>query len=307
MTSDRGERTHIPKHPSFVKILALLSQARWQNISVLALSQYLAVFFVLNDISNWKTVITDWVLHLIVLSGLLIVAAGYLINNFYDREKDLINRPNRTLFEAYLDKDLAVMLYLLLNSLALVISLAISVRAFVYYLVFVFLLWMYSHKIKKKPMAGNLMASFLAIYPFFAVFIYYKLHNVYVALYTFLIWTLLYTRELVKDLESLKGDLMLGYKTLPVVIGKLNSLKYLRFVLAVDCVVFVLFYRHTHHALPSAGTYALWVAFVLVLLLVSTFVRASYTLISIWHNAFRLLIFIGICFLAIESRWSFVY
>lgn len=308
MFSNPGDNLHNGhKHSIILKILALLSQARWQNISVLAISQYLAVFFVLNDINDWKKVITDWVLHLIVFSGLLIVAGGYLINNFYDREKDLINRPNRTLFEAYLDKDLAVLLYLLLNALALLISLFISFRAFIFYLVFVLLLWMYSHKIKKKPMAGNLMASFLAIYPFFAVFIYYKLHNVYVALYTFLIWTLLYTRELIKDLESLKGDLMLGYKTLPVVIGQINSLKYLRLVLAVDGVIFGLFYHHTHSFLPAAGTYALSVVFVLAILLTTTFFRTNYTLITLWHNVFRILIIVGICFLAIESKWNYLY
>lgn len=292
------------RNPYVLKILALLSHVRWQNIFVLALSQYLAVFFVLNDPDAWKEVVRDWVMHVIIICGILAVSGGYLINNFYDREKDLINRPNRTLFEAYINNDLLVRLYILLNFIALSMSLIVSFRAFMYYLVFVILLWMYSHKAKKKPLAGNLLASSLAVYPFFSVFIYYNLHNWYVLFYTLLIWSLLYMRELVKDLESHRGDLIAGYRTLPVTLGKFNAFVFLRWILIADAIVFFLFAVMIYGKLKSVFVYCSTVSLVLVGMYVLSFRPKISSYIVIFHHVFKILIVVGVLFLAIESNWQ---
>lgn len=296
--------THkIFRNPYFLKILALLSHIRWLNIFVLTLAQYLAVFFVLNEPHQWKQVLGDWVIHIIVLCGALAVAGGYLINNFYDREKDMINRPNRTLLEAYVNNDLLVRLYILLNFISLSLSLIVSLRAFLYYLVFVILLWFYSHKVKKKPVAGNLLASSLAIYPFFSVFIYYNLHNWYVLFYTMLIWILLYTRELVKDLESHRGDLLAGYRTLPVTIGKLNALIFLRWILLVDALIFLLFSAFWYGKLNSIFMYCSIAVGALMVMFILSFNSKVGRYISAWHQIFKALIFAGVLFLAFESGW----
>ncbi|GCD78424.1 ubiquinone biosynthesis protein UbiA [Thermaurantimonas aggregans] len=289
-----------------LKILALLSHVRWQNILVLALSQYLAVFFVLNDPKDWNKVLTDWVMHIIILCGMLAVAGGYLINNFYDREKDLINRPHRTLLEAYVNNDLIVRLYILINFLALVLSLLVSLRAFFYYVVFIVLLWFYSHKVKKKPLAGNLLASSLAIYPFFSVFIYYKLHNWNVLFYTLLIWMLLYTRELIKDLESHRGDLIAGYHTLPVLVGKLNAQIFLRWILLADVVFFLLFSVHVFGRLNVLIYYTLAVAGVIFGMFILSLKENINMYIALWHQIFRIIVFIGVFFLALEPNWHLV-
>ena len=81
------------------KLSALLSLVRWYNIFFLALAQYLAVIFVLNDPHNWLALVLDFKVHAIVFASLFSVAGGYIINNFYDLEKDLINRPDKTLYE----------------------------------------------------------------------------------------------------------------------------------------------------------------------------------------------------------------
>ncbi len=301
-----SKKTNSLRNPYVLKILALLSHVRWQNIFILALSQYLAVFFVLNDPDSWREVIRDWVMHIIIICGILTVSGGYLINNFYDREKDLINRPNRTLFEAYVNNDLLVRLYILLNFIALGLSLVVSLRAFLYYFVFVVLLWFYSHKAKKKSIAGNLMASSLAVYPFFSVFIYYNLHNGFVLLYTLLIWSLLYVRELVKDLESHRGDLIAGYRTLPVLLGKLNAFVFLRWIMVADAIVFFAFAIMLYGKLQSVFIYSIAVSMVLFGMYALSFRSKVSTYITFCHHVFKVLIVAGILFLAIESDWQLV-
>lgn len=304
MSSSDSQWSKFFRNPVFLKILALLSHVRWQNIFVLALSQYLAVFFVLNDPNEWKEVIVDWVMHVIIICGVLAVSGGYLINNFYDREKDFINRPNRTLFEAYVNNDLLVRLYILLNFMALGLSLILSIRAFLYYLVFVLLLWFYSHKVKKKPLYGNLLASSLAIYPFFSVFIYYNLHNWYVLFYTMLIWTLLYTRELVKDLESHRGDLIAGYRTLPVILGKLNAFAFLRWILLTNAIFFAVYAALIYGKLNNLLTYCIVAAATLTGMFVFSYRSKLSHYIIMYHRILRLLILLGVIYLAIESHWQ---
>ena len=112
-----------------LKTLALFSVVRWWNIVLLIAAQYLTAIFVLNDPAHFLNTISDLLLHFLVLSTGLVVASGFIINNFYDKEKDLVNRPNQTAFELLLGQPTALNLYLLFNLLALVISAGISFRA----------------------------------------------------------------------------------------------------------------------------------------------------------------------------------
>jgi 4-hydroxybenzoate polyprenyltransferase len=95
------------------KLSALLSLVRWYNIFFLALAQYLTVIFILNEAETWKRLLLDPKVHYIVFASLFSVAAGYIINNFYDLEKDLINRPTKTFYEKILRQSTTLKLYFL--------------------------------------------------------------------------------------------------------------------------------------------------------------------------------------------------
>jgi 4-hydroxybenzoate polyprenyltransferase len=72
---------------------------------------------------------------------------------------------------------------------------------------------------------GNLTAAFLAVLPFFAILLYYK--NLYPQIFahaTFL-FLLLLIREMIKDLENIKGDIANNYQTIPVIYGENLSKK----------------------------------------------------------------------------------
>jgi 4-hydroxybenzoate polyprenyltransferase len=101
----------------------------------------------------------------------------------------------------------------------------VSFRAVLFFSAYIFLIWFYSHKLKKMLVIGNLTASFLAVLPFFAILLYYK--NLYPQIFahaTFL-FLLLLIREIIKDLENIKGDIANDYQTIPVMYGERFSKK----------------------------------------------------------------------------------
>ncbi len=192
---------------------------RWYNIFFLALSQYLAVIFILNAPAHWLHTLRNPDLHLIVFASLFCVAGGYIINNFYDLEKDLINRPNKTIYEKIVKQSTSLRLYFLFNTIGALLGLLVSFHVFLFFSAFIFLLWFYSHKLKKITFVGNMAAALLAITPFFAIFIYYHLENLLIITYVSFILLIIFIREIIKDLEALKGDVIVGYPTLPVTLG----------------------------------------------------------------------------------------
>ena len=197
----------------------MLSLVRWYNILLLVIAQYLASFVVLRPLTQWRVSVLDYRLHLIILASALVIAAGFVINSFYDQEKDLINRPQQTLFERLVGKNTTVQLFFAFNTLAVVLGWFISWRAAAFYAAYAGALWFYSHKLKKLTFIGNLSAAILAITPFFGIFFYFGTWHWDLFLYVSFMLFLELCRELVKDLEALKGDVIIGYPTLPVVIG----------------------------------------------------------------------------------------
>jgi 4-hydroxybenzoate polyprenyltransferase len=208
---------------TILKVIALLLQVRWYNIALLALAQYFASVFVMNDMTNWKQTLFDYKLHLIVLASLLIIAGGFIINNFYDREKDLINRPKQTLFERLISKGTSLNLYFTFNLTGLLLAYVISWRAFLFYAAFAFGLWLYSHKMKKIMGLGNFTAAFLAVMPFFGIFFYYDAQGYFLMLYVFMMVAVIFSREIVKDMLGIKGDLIYDYPTIPATLGFKSS------------------------------------------------------------------------------------
>jgi 4-hydroxybenzoate polyprenyltransferase len=201
------------------KLSALLSLVRWYNIFFLALAQYLAVIFILNKVEDWLQLLLDPKVHYIVFASLFSVAAGYIINNFYDLEKDLINRPTKTFYEKILRQSTTLKLYFLFIFISLILASAVSLNVFLFFTVYNFSLWFYSHKLKKITFIGNMMAALLSITPFFAIFLYFRLEDLLILTYVSFLLLVILIREIIKDLEALKGDVIIGYPTLPVTLG----------------------------------------------------------------------------------------
>src|SRR5690625_3041725 len=202
-----------------LKLMSLFSVVRGYNILVIVLAQYLASMYMFAPERLVYQVLFDPYLFLIVLAYVLSIAYGYIINNFYDAEKDLINRPHKTMLDSYVSQKTKLTTYFILNFLAVILASAVSFRAVAFFSVYIFFLWFYTHKLKKIPLLGNITAALLAIIPFFGIFIYYKNFDLVIFVHATFLFLILFIRELVKDLENLKGDFAQNYRTLPVVYG----------------------------------------------------------------------------------------
>jgi 4-hydroxybenzoate polyprenyltransferase len=213
-----------------MKIVSLFSVVRGYNIPIIVLAQYLSAIFILAPEKRAMNVILDFNLFLIVLASALTIASGYIINSFYDSKKDLINRPNKSILDRLVSQQTKLRVYFTLNFVVAFLAFLISFRAFLFFSVYIFLIWFYSHKVKKFVIIGNLMATFMAILPFFAILLYYKnFYEVILAHATFL-FLLLLIREMIKDLENIKGDLANDYQTIPILYGEIISKKIITFL-----------------------------------------------------------------------------
>jgi 4-hydroxybenzoate polyprenyltransferase len=217
--------------------VAFLLQLRWQNVLGLVFAQYVAALFLFNKAENWASTLFDYKLHFLIIAVGLLTAGGYIINNFYDREKDRINRPIRTAIESSIPKAHMLYTYFIVTMLGSLVALGVSFRAFLFYSGYAFLLWAYSHKFKKITLLGNLIATFLVVIPFFGLILYYNEIHPLMVYYGFFYSWMLFIRESVKDLRFYKGDVALGYQTVPVALGLSKAVRMLRVYALVGVLI----------------------------------------------------------------------
>lgn len=215
-----------------MKIVSLFSVVRGYNIPIIVLAQYLSAIFILAPEKRALDILLDFYLFLIVFASAITIASGYIINNFYDSQKDLINRPNKSMLDRLVSQKTKLTVYFSLNFLAVLMASVVSWRAFLFFSGYIFLIWFYSHKIKKYPIVGNLMASLMAVVPFFAILLYFynkisfeeiedhMSHFMVISAHAMFLFLLLLIREMIKDLENLKGDLANDYRTIPIIYGE---------------------------------------------------------------------------------------
>ena len=203
-----------------LKIISMVSVVRGYNVAIIAIAQYLASVFIMAPEKRALTVLLDYDLFLLVLASSLTIASGYIINNFYDSKKDLINRPNKSKLDRLVSQKTKLQIYFSLNFLVAGISFLVSFKAFLFFSVYIFIIWFYSHKLKKKLIVGNLTASVLAVLPFFAILLYYKNFYPEIFAHAIFLYLLILIREIIKDLENLIGDIANNYQTIPAVFSE---------------------------------------------------------------------------------------
>jgi 4-hydroxybenzoate polyprenyltransferase len=203
-----------------LKLFSMFVVVRGFNLALIVFAQYITAIFIMAPDQSLSEILFDRPLFALILATVGAIASGYIINNFYDTEKDVINRPHQSILEQYVSQNTKLILYFIINFIVVIIASYVSFRSVLFFSVYIFAIWFYSHKIKKRPIIGNLISAILTITPFFAIFLYYKNYSGLIFVFGFYLFLVLSMRELVKDLENLKGDLTLNYKTIPVVYGE---------------------------------------------------------------------------------------
>jgi len=270
----------------------MFSVVRGYNILVVVIAQYLASVYILAHDVPLNQVLFDVNLLMLVLASAATIAGGYIINNFYDSEKDLINRPIKSKLDRLVSQNTKLSFYFVLNFAAVVMASYVSFKAVLFFAVYVFAIWFYSHKLKKMPFIGNLVSAILTITPFFAIFMYYKNYETVIFVHALFLFLLISMREITKDLENITGDLAQNYYTIPVVYGEKVS-KIMLSVLSVLTLVpiYLLLFRY------EVGHMDIYFYLSIVLLLVFLLVLwRSRTKIHylILHNILKVIIVAGV-------------
>lgn len=227
---------------NIVKFIALLSLVRWYNILTVVVAQILASIFILNPDVHPLLVIADPHLHLTILSSGFIIASGFIINSFYDLEKDTINNPRKVVFNRLITQQTSLNFYFLFNTIGMLLSFYVSKRVMLFNFLFSIGLWFYSHKLKKKALWGNLSATVLSVLPFLVIVIYYKEINYAIFFYVAYIALIVLIRELLKDLISRKGDAVMEYQSAPVLYGVSETKNIIFGIMAATVVPPILLY-----------------------------------------------------------------
>lgn len=224
-----------------LKFISLLSIVRWYNILLVSIALLLSAIFLLNPSADYKTTLLNPLLYFEIGSIAFLMMAGFIINAFYDFEKDIINRPEETIFGRIVSKSFCLNTYVFFILAGLLLGLIVDWKVFVFNFLFSFGLWFYSHKLRKKPLTGEINASVLTIAPFISMSIMYQTTNLMTLLFVGYIFVLALTREVIKKMIGLKGDLIVGEKSLPILIG-IRKTKYiilLLMLLALGCIAFL--------------------------------------------------------------------
>ena len=137
-----------------LKFISLFSVVRGYNIPIIVIAQYLSAIFILAPEKSGLTILLDFDLFIIVLASSLAIASGYIINNFYDSKKDLINRPTKSMLDRLVSQKTKLYVYFSLNFIVVFLAIFVSWRAFLYFSVYIFLIWYYSHRIKSNYFLG---------------------------------------------------------------------------------------------------------------------------------------------------------
>lgn len=149
------------------QFVGLLLGARIFMLILFAFTLYVSTFFLFNQEESLRAFVFDYKVHGIIFCSLLSIAAGGIINQFYDLEKDRLQKPFRTKLQSFLKQKYYLYSYIALNAISLGIAYVLSPRIFVFFLVYQFLMWFYSHKLSKILIVNNITFVSLTLYPFF--------------------------------------------------------------------------------------------------------------------------------------------
>ncbi|MCD6012825.1 MAG: ubiquinone biosynthesis protein UbiA [Flavipsychrobacter sp.] len=227
--------------------MAWLKLIRWKNLAIILLTQLLVWWCVI--LPEQPAVLNFFNFSLLAISTVLIAAAGYIINDYFDIKIDLINRPEKVVLEKAIPRKQAIISHTVLNVIGLLLAAYVVVYARHYEWLLLqvtctLLLWFYSTDLKRQYMTGNIAVSLLTALTIIVLLVYepvlhhamYKLPVWVLGIYAYFAFMLTWMREIVKDMEDFIGDEAEGCVTMPVKRG----LKFAaRYTLALSVLVVI--------------------------------------------------------------------
>jgi len=219
---------------------------RWPNLVFICLTQLLFYFCIqvplhYVTVPGWVTtfglILTPRLFVLLVISSVLIAAAGYIINDYFDLNIDRVNKPKRLVVDRIIKRRSTILWHWLLSGLGLLLSFYVSWRlrnplVALGNLSCVVLLYFYSTTFKRKLLIGNVIISLLTAWVILVLYVAEFVWNAvpetkhmlsslfkFAIVYSSFAFILSLIREVVKDIEDMDGDMKYGCRTMPIVWG----------------------------------------------------------------------------------------
>jgi 4-hydroxybenzoate polyprenyltransferase len=227
-------------------LLAFLRLIRFSNLLIIAITQYFIRWFILKPllaVSDFKVQLNTLQFATLVLTTVFLAAAGYIINDYFDRKADLVNRPGRVIVGRFISLRWAIILHVFFTTTGILLGayLAHSIHKLSLSMIFIFvsaILWFYSTNYKRQLLIGNIIISVLVglvpmmvlMFEFPLLVKKYKLYIlatgidlryliIWVGSYAVFAFMVNLIREIVKDMEDFEGDFIYGRQTIPIVWG----------------------------------------------------------------------------------------
>ncbi|CAM3114399.1 prenyltransferase [Chryseobacterium flavum] len=199
----------------FSQFVGFMLGARFFVAALLTFALYVSTFFLFNQDETFRNFVFDFKVHGIIFCTVLTILAGGIINQFYDLEKDHIAKPFRTRIQSFIKQKYFLYAYLGLSAISLGVAWLISHNVFVFFLVYQFFMWFYSHKLSRILILNNLTFVSLTLYPFFGMMVYYETFSKKVFLMAVFLFLILLCIDIVKDTLTKSVDKAFGYTTIP--------------------------------------------------------------------------------------------
>jgi 4-hydroxybenzoate polyprenyltransferase len=215
---------------------------RWLNLAYIAVTQVLFQYCVAVPLfknSSFQS-LSDISFGLIVLSSVLIAAAGYIINDYFDINIDQVNKPGKIVVDTIISRRWALFFHMIFSMTGVLLGFYVGWKDGAISIGFgnltcVILLWFYSTTFKRKLLSGNIIISLLTAWVIMVLHVatidqgnfilqgtnaglVNKFTRVAV-LYTAFAFIVSLIREVIKDMEDMEGDERYGCRTMPVVWG----------------------------------------------------------------------------------------
>lgn len=293
---ERSKQNKKAKRPVYYALIGMLSVMRGYNILIVVIAQYLASVFIFRPDQPLKEVVLDFHLFITVFATSLVIAAGYIINSFYDVEVDRINKPIKYQIDSLVSQRTKLGTYFVLNALGFLLGFIISWRAALFFAIYIFLIWLYSHKLKKAPLTGLLSSSILAMLPFFVIFVYHKHISEVIFTHAAFLFFMIVIRQLLKDLEAVKGDFVNNYQTIPVKYGE----RFTKIMITLICLVAIdpIYFLWKYPEIGLMKYYFYGVFIVLIPFVVYLWKASSVKQYNYLHNLLKFVIVSGVFSLA---------
>ena len=216
----------------------------------------------------------------LLLTTALVTAAGNVINDWFDRDIDSINKPGRPIPSGGVTPRAALVLYSVLLAAMAACLTRLSAPQALWAGAWAVLLHLYSWKAKRIFLAGNLLVSAVVSSAFLlGAFAAGDITaGVVPAIFTFFF---VMSRELVKDTEDIEGDRLCGARTVPVLSGPDRALSAAAAILVLLAVAIPLLYMKGLYGKAYLVTMLISVLPVLVVSCVLCLRRKSPSVVSL--------------------------